>query len=392
MIGGRGRGQSARVRTQRKGRSRIACLALSLSAAGCHSVVFKPVTVTPAPTITTPRVAVEVERVGVNRIECMTGEADGCERAHLAVGVKITNRGSGPATVRVDEAQLLVNPRPSDARAARAVDAAASGAGRLLVDIDDRSEAAPLTLEPGASADAWVDFTGFDGASDSGYRPRLALVVPVDAGRSDKAEVTLADPSAGTPEWQFSPPIVSGVTFGGAWMNVPGRGVDQGVPRTDRDIFGFQLGFVLSRRQWTFRSTVTLGALTGSGSRDGNDWGVGFGGQLSRAFSYRTERSAWLSWAPTVGLQTGQYRDDDPVSAMGHETALIGATAGLSLLFDRDRPSGGALPLPPLAPRFGSAAGVQLLYVHWFGEVLSSPIGWGGAGFMVNAWVGLNLP
>ncbi len=36
--------------------------------------------------------------------------------------------------------------------------------------------------------------------------------------------------------------------------------------------------------------------------------------------------------------------------------------------------------------------GLQLLYVHWFGEVLGEPIGWGGAGFMLNAWVGLAVP
>jgi hypothetical protein len=36
--------------------------------------------------------------------------------------------------------------------------------------------------------------------------------------------------------------------------------------------------------------------------------------------------------------------------------------------------------------------GVQLLYVHWFGQVLSTRIGWAGAGFLVNAWVGLSLP
>jgi hypothetical protein len=370
----------------------VAPLALLLVAAGCHSVVVKPVTVTPAPSVATPRLAIDVDRVGVNRIECMTGEADGCERAHLAVGVKIKNQGSGPTAVRVDDTQLIVNPRPSDPHAARAVDTAASGPGPLLIDFDDRSEAAPVTLEPGASMDAWVDFTGFDGPPDNGYRPRLALAVPYDAGGADKAEVVLADPSAGAPEWQFNPPIVNGMTFGGVWMNVPGRGADQGVPRTDRDIFGFQLGFVLSRRQWTFRSSLTIGALTGSSSSDDNDWGYGFGGQLSRAFSYRTGRSAWLSWAPTVGIQTGQYWDDATPERTAHDTALIGAVAGVSLLFDRDRPSGGALPLPPLAPRFGSVMGVQLLYVHWFGEVLSAPIGWGGAGFMVNGWIGLNLP
>ena len=147
------------------------------------SVVLKPVTITPAPTIITPHLAVEVDRVGVNRIECMTGETDGCARAHVAVGVKITNRGSGPATVRVDDAQLLVNPRPSDPRSARAVEHDRVGAGTLLVDIDDHSEAAPVTLEPGASMDAWVDFTGFDGDSDSAYRPRLALSVPFEVGR-----------------------------------------------------------------------------------------------------------------------------------------------------------------------------------------------------------------
>ena len=113
-------------------------------------------------------------------------------RAHVAVGVKITNQGSGPATVRVDDAQLLVNPRPSDPRSARAVDTTASGPGRLLVDIDDQSEAAPVTLEPGASMDAWVDFTDFDGDSDSAYRPRLALSVPFEAGGAHEAEVILS--------------------------------------------------------------------------------------------------------------------------------------------------------------------------------------------------------
>ena len=365
-------------------------LLLLLGAAGCHSVVLKPVTVTPAPNVTTPRLAIEVDRVGVNRLECLTGETDGCARAHLGVGMTITNPGPAPATVRMDDTLLLVNPRPSEAHAARAVATAASGAGRLGVDIDDRSRAAPVMLAPGASMDAWVDFTDFEGAPDSGYRSRLTLAVPFDADRADEAKVVLADPSAGAPAWQLAPPMVGGLTVGGVWMNVPGRGVADGVPVTSRDIFALQLGFAMSRRQWLFRYALTAGWLTGSGSRDDNDGGIGFGSQMARVFSHRTARNGWLSWAPTMGLELGQYRDDDPGEA-GHETSLLGITAGVSLLFDRDRPSGGALPLPAVAPRFGSLVGVQLLYVHWFGDVLSAPIGWDGAGFMVSAWLGLNL-
>ena len=94
---------------------------------------------------------------------------------------------------------------------------------------------------------------------------------------------------------------------------MPGRGAEQGVPLTNRDIFGLQFGFAMSRRQWMVRYAVTLGWLTGSGSRDDNDFGVGVGGQLARVFTYRTGRNARLSWAPTVGYEIGLYRDDDAV-------------------------------------------------------------------------------
>ena len=84
MIAGQAAANSRQTMSKR-GHGRCACLlVVLLGAAGCHSVVLKPVTITPAPTIITPHLAVEVDRVGVNRIECMTGETDGCARARTS--------------------------------------------------------------------------------------------------------------------------------------------------------------------------------------------------------------------------------------------------------------------------------------------------------------------
>jgi hypothetical protein len=39
-----------------------------------------------------------------------------------------------------------------------------------------------------------------------------------------------------------------------------------------------------------------------------------------------------------------------------------------------------------------SMMGLQLLYVHWLGKVAEEPVGWTGAGLMLNLVTGLGLP
>jgi len=359
----------------------IASLVL-LGAGACHSVVLGPVIVAPAPGVATPAVALEVTRVGLSVAEC-ADVVDVCARAHLAVGVEAVNHGAQPVTVAVDAATLAV--------ADRSVGARASGVGRLIGEIDDRSDAGAVVVPPGERRELWVDFTNLPYAEDaSGVRSRVAIAIPVQQpqGSPARAEVVLADPARATPRWHHEAPKTLSWSVGGAWMNAPVP-ANAGAARTDRDIFGLQLGIAGSRAGWFARYTTTLGWLTRANDSVS---GTSLGGQIGRVFSMASGRGSWLSWAPTAGVELAYYYDQPPAGQTAQATALVGVSAGVSLFTDRDRAIGGPLPIEPLRPRHGSMTAIQLLYVHWFGQVEGVPLGWTGAGFMMNLAMGLNSP
>jgi hypothetical protein len=41
-----------------------------------------------------------------------------------------------------------------------------------------------------------------------------------------------------------------------------------------------------------------------------------------------------------------------------------------------------------VTPRTGSRLAMQVLYVHWLGKLGERPVGWGGAGFLMNVALG----
>jgi hypothetical protein len=172
-------------------------------------------------------------------------------------------------------------------------------------------------------------------------------------------------------------------------MNVPVPATAS-AGRTDRNIFALQLGMAGSSANWFARYSASYGWLTHPNGDSVS--GVSLGGQIGRVFSVATGRGNWLSWAPTAGVELGFYVDDMPPGQSAESTALVGLSAGVSLFSDRDRAIGGPLPIEPLRPRHGSLVAVQLLYVHWFGQAVGVPLGWTGAGFMMNLSWGLNVP
>jgi len=359
----------------------IAIATLAVVGGGCHSVLLGPVIVTPAPAVATPAVALEVKRVGLSVNEC-ADVVDVCRRAHVAVGVEAVNHGSKPITVAVDDATLTVSDQSVGVRA--------SGVGPLTGEIDDRSDAGAVVLGPGERRELWADFTNLPYAeADVGVRSRVALVIPVEAqGSPGRAELVLADPARAAPRWHREGPSLS-MFLAGAVRRVPVPATAS-TARTDRDIYALQFGLAGSRADWFARYTVGYGWLTHF--NDDSVSGLSLGGQIGRAFSVATGRGNWLSWAPTVGVELGYYYDQPPAGVPAETTALVGVSAGVSLFGDRDRAITGPLPLEPLRPRHGSSVAVQLLYVHWFGQVVGVPLGWTGAGFMMNLSLGLNLP
>jgi len=360
-----------------------AVAAIGLFGAGaCHSVLLGPVIVTPAPGIATPAVALEVKRIGLSVNEC-TDLVDVCAHAHLAVGVEAVNHGARPVTVMVDAATLVVSDRSVGVRA--------SGVGPLTGEIDDRSDAGAVVVGPGERRELWVDFTNVPYAEDAGgVRSRVAVAIPVVAAQAGpaRAELLLADPARATPRWHREAPTSLSVFLSAVWMNVPVP-ANAGGARTDRDIFGLQLGMSGSRAGWFARYTGTYGWLTGANDKVS---GISLGAQIGRVFSAASGRGNWLSWAPTAGVELAYYYDQPPIGQEDEVTALVGLSAGVSLFDDRDRAIGGPLPIEPLRPRHGSTRAIQLLYVHWFGQVVGVPLGWTGAGFMASLSMGFNSP
>ena len=359
----------------------MAVAALGLTGGGaCHSVVLGSVIVTPAPAVATPAVALEVKRVGLSVDECVD-VVDVCKRAHLAVGVEAVNHGAQPVTVAVDAATLAV--------ADGSVGVRASGVGQLIGEIDDRSDAGDVVVGPGERRELWVDFTNLPHAeSGAGVRSRVALAFPVEAhGTPGRAELVLADPARAAPLWHREARNINPF-IGGAWMNVPVPAT-AGAGRTDRNIFALQLGMAGSSANWFARYSASYGWLTHTNGDSVS--GVSLGGQMGRVFSVATGRGNWLSWAPTAGVELAYYYDQPRAGVTAETSALVGVSAGVSLFGDRDRAIGGPLPIPPLRPRHGSSMAIQLLYVHWFGQVVGVPLGWTGAGFMTNLSWGINI-
>jgi hypothetical protein len=348
---------------------------------GCHTVLLGPVIVTPAPAVATPAVALEVTRVGLSVNEC-ADVVDVCKRAHLAVGVEAVNHGDQPVTLAVDAATLAVGDGSVGVRA--------SGVGPLIGEIDDRSDAGEVIVGPGDRRELWVDFTNLPTAeADRGVRSRVALAIPVEArGTPGQAELVLADPARTTPRWHRESPISLSSWLGGVWMHVPVPAT-AGFARTERDIFGVQFGMSGSRGRWFARYSGTYAWLTRGNESDS---GVSLGAQIGKTFSLVTGRGGWLSWAPTAGVELGYYYEQPPAGQPQVWSGLVGLSAGVSLFSDRDRAFGGPLPIEPLHPRHGSMTAIQLLYVHWFGEVTGVPLGWTSAGFMMNLSMGLNSP
>ena len=359
----------------------IASLGL-LGSGACHSILLGSVTVTPAPGVATPAVALEVKRVGLSVLEC-AHLVDTCARAHLAVGVEAVNHGAAPVTVAADEATLAIGDRSVDVRA--------SGVGPLIGEIDDRSDAGAVVVGPGERQQLWVDFTNLPyGEAATGARSRVAVAIPVAAahGSPARAEFVLADPGKSEPRWHRETPNIPSLSLGGVWMNAPVPAT-AGAGRTHHDIFGLQFAASGSRAGWFARYTASYVVLTHG---EGRDAGYAFGGQIGKTYSIATNRGAWLSWAPTAGVQLAYLFNQPPPGQLEDETALVGVSAGISLFVDRDRAIGGPLPIEPLRPRHGSMVAVQLLYVHWFGHVFDVPLGWSGAGFIANVSMGLNSP
>ena len=357
------------------GRRRSACSAAAPATVSCSGRLLSRRFLA----LATPAVALEVTRVGLSVSEC-AAVVDTCARAHLAVGVEAVNHGAQPVTLAVDAATLAV--------ADGSVGVRASGVGPLIGEIDDRSDAGEVVVGPGERRELWVDFTNLPHAESNegagrGWRWRSRSKRTGPRGAPSWCSRT----RRAAPRWHREATNF-GWSLGGVWMNVPVPAT-AGVAGTDRDIFALQLAISGFRAGWFARYSTNYGWLTQMGN-DGVS-GTSLGGQIGRVFSVATGRGDWLSWAPTAGVELAYYYRQGSAGQPESASALVGVSAGVSLFVDRDRAIGGPLPIEPLRPRHGLMMAIQLLYVHWFGQVVGVPLGWTGAGFMTNLSVGLNL-
>jgi len=294
----------------------------------------------------------------------------------LAVGLSLRRTGTGPATVDLSRARLLLEDPGEAARLD--LSAVSSGTGPLPTGPLDQPNAPPVVVSPGQAADtpAWVAFATAD-ERDAGRPLRATLRVPTDAG--EVLELRLAEPGA-APRWTrtgasrvtvlsgLSMPMILGGEQSGAAGALPLRvGVTAGSGRMWYTVDA-GVGFYLPRSQ-PFAS----------------ERAVGVGGALELGVIASRSLYSHL-FSPRRGLSLQAFAGGDLLLAGWEEVqvaaplpllvserrraAWFGPCAGLQLAL-LGRPAsqgpftmGWAEPIPTLSVRVG--------YVRWFGTSMGA--------------------
>jgi hypothetical protein len=207
-------------------------------------------------------------------------------------------------------------------------------------------------------------------------RPRAIALSIVELLRGAPPAVDHHEPAAPAPMLAAPPPPPStwrenqSLHIAGRWMKLP----------HDLDAFTAGFGWAATfRERWFATETLSLGTLTDANKMGRNDGGIALDAEFGRSGPLYT-RSSWaVSWALSGGLAVASFEPDQDTG----NTLVVGPTAGISLFVDHGDPCQG------FAPRHGSMAALQLLYVHWMGRVDGQGVGASGWGFMASLVVGL---